>query len=100
MAKRVSITILFSHLFRYEQQDVALNSGMILRECLRYEPIASTVLRSPNFYKLFTYVEMSTFDVASDAFSTFKVIISFQVLRDGIELHRIFFCFFTCNSCN
>lgn len=46
---------------------------MILRECIRYEPLAKIVLNSEEFFNLFTYVELSTFDVASDAFSTFKV---------------------------
>ena len=58
---------------RYENQEVALNSGMILRECLRYEPLAKIVLNAEEFFDLFNYVELSTFDVASDAFSTFKV---------------------------
>jgi len=48
---------------------------MILRECIRYEALAKILLFSPEFYNLFTYVELSTFDVASDAFSTFKVCI-------------------------
>lgn len=46
---------------------------MILRECIRYEPLAKIVLNSEEFFNLFKYVELSTFDVASDAFSTFKV---------------------------
>ena len=31
------------------------------------------MLYADNFYKFFSYVEVSTFDIASDAFSTFKV---------------------------
>jgi len=51
---------------------VALNCGMMLRECFRHEELAKLVLCSDNFYKFFDYVELSTFDIASDAFSTFK----------------------------
>ncbi|KAJ3292957.1 mo25 protein [Borealophlyctis nickersoniae] len=56
----------------YENQEIALNCGMILRECIRHESLGKSVLDSPHFWKLFNYVELSTFDVASDAFATFK----------------------------
>ena len=58
---------------RYESAEVALNCGMMLRECLRHEPLARTVLFSEDFYCFFRYVELSTFDIASDAFASFKV---------------------------
>ncbi|KAJ3069751.1 Calcium-binding protein 39 [Podochytrium sp. JEL0797] len=56
----------------YENQDIALHCGMILRECIRHEILAKQILDSPNFWKFFEYVELPTFDVASDAFQTFK----------------------------
>ncbi|KAI9142417.1 calcium binding protein 39-like protein [Paraphysoderma sedebokerense] len=56
----------------YENQDIALNCGMILRECIRHEPLAKILLSHQSFYRFFEYVEMSTFDLASDAFATFK----------------------------
>lgn len=46
----------------------------MLRECIRHEPLAKIILWSEQFYDFFRYVEMSTFDIASDAFATFKVI--------------------------
>ncbi len=46
---------------------------MMLRECIRHEPLAKLILLSEDFYDFFKYVEVSTFDIASDAFSTFKV---------------------------
>ena len=58
---------------RYETHEIALNCGMMLRECCRYEALAKIMLYSSEFYKFFSYVEVSTFDIASDAFSTFKV---------------------------
>ena len=58
---------------RYENPEISLHCGMILRECIRYEPLARRILSSDRFYSLFGYVEMSTFDIASDAFTTFKV---------------------------
>lgn len=66
-------TILISHAFRYENQEIALNCGMILRECLRHEVLTKIVFNSNQVYKFFDYVEMNTFDIASDAFATFKV---------------------------
>ncbi|KAI9101235.1 Mo25-like protein [Phlyctochytrium arcticum] len=56
----------------YENQEIALNCGMILRECIRHESLAKSILEGPHFWKFFDYVELSTFDVASDAFATFK----------------------------
>lgn len=63
---------------RYEHQEIALNCGTMLRECARYEALAKIMLHSEDFFNFFRYVEMSTFDIASDAFSTFKVC-NFQV---------------------
>lgn len=47
---------------------------MMLRECIRHEPLAKNILDTDQFYSFFTFVELSTFDIASDAFSTFKVV--------------------------
>lgn len=60
-------------LCRYDDSEVALNCGIMLRECMKYETLARIVLFDDRFYKCFEYVEMSTFDIASDAFTTFKV---------------------------
>lgn len=64
--------ILFQLINGYDNQDIALNCGIMLRECLRHEPLAKIVLYSPHFWRFFNYVELSTFDIASDAFATFK----------------------------
>lgn len=58
---------------RYENPEIALNCGMMLRECVRHEPLCKIVLYSEEFYNFFGFVEVSTFDIASDAFATFKV---------------------------
>lgn len=57
----------------YDNQDISLNCGMILRECLRHECLAQVVLESDQFWRFFQLVELSTFDIASDAFANFKV---------------------------
>jgi calcium binding protein 39 len=64
--------ILFTLMAGYEHQEIALNCGTMLRECARYEALAKIMLYSEEFYNFFQYVEVSTFDIASDAFSTFK----------------------------
>jgi len=68
--------ILFTLMRGYEHQEVALHCGSMLRECSRHEPLAKTMLYSEEFYNFFTYVEVSTFDIASDAFSTFKELLT------------------------
>lgn len=48
---------------------------MILRECIRHESLTKIILtthQSQYFFKFFQYVDLSTFDIASDAFATFK----------------------------
>ena len=59
--------------FSYENPEIALNCGLMLKECIRHEPLAKIVLESEDFYKFFGYVELSTFDIAADAFATFRV---------------------------
>lgn len=56
----------------YHNNEIALNCGAILKECLRHEPLAKLVLESGLFWQFFELVELSDFDIASDAFSTFK----------------------------
>jgi len=68
--------ILFTLCKGYEQQEIALNCGTMLRECTRYEALTKILLHSDNFYDFFKYVEVSTFDIASDAFATFKELLT------------------------
>lgn len=65
---------LFCLCYRYEAPQIALRCGIMLRECIRHEPLAKIILFSNQFRDFFKYVELSTFDIASDAFATFKVI--------------------------
>jgi len=68
--------ILFTLARGYEQQEIALNCGTMLRECIRYEALTKIILHSDHFYDFFKYVEVSTFDIASDAFATFKELLT------------------------
>lgn len=68
--------ILFTLMKGYEHQDIALHCGTMLRECTRHEALARIMLNHDDFYNFFKYVEVSTFDIASDAFSTFKELLT------------------------
>jgi len=68
--------IVFTLCRGYEQQEIALNCGTMLRECIRYEALAKIILYSDHFFDFFKYVEVSTFDIASDAFATFKELLT------------------------
>lgn len=64
--------VIFLALRGYENPDVALNTGMILREMLRHEPLAKILLYSERFYTFPDYIETTTFGISCDAFSNFK----------------------------
>lgn len=50
----------------------------MLRECFRHEELAKMIMHSDDFYQFFDFVEVSTFDISSDAFSTFKVCLKWK----------------------
>lgn len=56
----------------YNNKEIALNCGNMLRECIKYPTLAKYVLESSSFELFFKYVELPNFDIASDALATFK----------------------------
>ncbi|XP_057956747.1 uncharacterized protein LOC131150174 isoform X2 [Malania oleifera] len=56
----------------YDNKDIALNCGNMLRECIKFPTLAKYILESASFELFFKFVELPNFDVASDAFTTFK----------------------------
>lgn len=57
----------------YTNPAAALSCGSMLRECIRYEPLAKFVLESKYIWLFFdTYVHFTDFEIASDAFNTLK----------------------------
>ncbi|CAI0560003.1 unnamed protein product [Linum tenue] len=60
----------------YDSKDIALNCGQMLRECIKFPTLAKYILDSACFELFFKFVELPNFDVASDAFSTFKDLLS------------------------
>jgi len=64
--------VVFAALAGYENEEVALNTGMILKEMLRHEPLAKILLYSDEFYRFPHYIESTTFGISCDAFANFK----------------------------
>lgn len=64
--------VLFAALGGYENEDIALNTGMILREMLRHEPLCKILLYSEQFYKYPHYIETTTFGISTDAYTSLK----------------------------
>ena len=60
----------------YENTDMALHYGAMLRECIRHQVVARYVLDSPNMKKFFDYIQLPNFDVAADAAATFKELLT------------------------
>ncbi|CAL9163451.1 unnamed protein product [Musa hybrid cultivar] len=56
----------------YNNKEIALSCGNMLRECIKYSTLAKCILESRSFELFFKYVELPTFDIASDALATFK----------------------------
>ncbi|XBI66451.1 hypothetical protein VPH35_046024 [Triticum aestivum] len=56
----------------YKKSDLALNCGIMVRECIKHPTLAKYILESNSFELFFEYVELPNFDIASDALYTFK----------------------------
>lgn len=56
----------------YDNKEIALTCGNMLRECIKFPSLSKYILESPSFELFFKFIELPTFDVASDSFSTFK----------------------------
>lgn len=64
--------IIFAALAGYENEEVSLNTGMILKEMLRHEQLCNILLYSDQFYKFPHYIETTTFGISCDAFANLK----------------------------
>lgn len=56
----------------YDDADMALHYGSMLRECIRHQVVARYVLYSDHFKKFMDYIQLPNFDIAADACATFK----------------------------
>ncbi|XP_071723854.1 putative MO25-like protein At5g47540 [Rutidosis leptorrhynchoides] len=60
----------------YQDTDMALHYGAMLRECIRHQSVAKHVLESPHMRKFFDYIQIPNFDIAADAAATFKELLT------------------------
>ncbi|MBA0868615.1 hypothetical protein Goshw_016363 [Gossypium schwendimanii] len=60
----------------YENTDMALHYGAMLRECIRHQTVARYVLESQHMKKFFDYIQLPKFDIAADAAATFKELLT------------------------
>ncbi|XP_057795027.1 putative MO25-like protein At5g47540 isoform X1 [Salvia miltiorrhiza] len=60
----------------YENNDLALHYGAMLRECIRHQCVAKYILDSEHMKKFFEYIQLPNFDIASDAAATFKELLT------------------------
>ncbi|XP_065573841.1 protein Mo25-like [Artemia franciscana] len=68
--------ILFTLVNGYKYQEISLICGSMLRECARHEALTRIIITSDEFYTFFQFVEVSNFEMATDAFMTFKELIT------------------------
>jgi len=67
---------------------------MMLRECIANDSLAKILLCRPEFYKYFDYVELTTFEIASDAFATFKALLTIHKKQVAEYLEKNYDSFF------
>jgi len=60
----------------YDNTDMALHYGAMLRECIRHQSVARYVLESQHMKKFFDYIQLPNFDIAADAAATFKELLT------------------------
>ncbi|KAK9448263.1 Mo25-like protein [Limtongia smithiae] len=56
----------------YDRPEISQNLGQILRECVKHESLAKIILSSNLIWSFFDYIQVPEFETASDAFSTFR----------------------------
>ena len=79
----------------YESTEITYAPCRPMRDSIRHEPLAKIILWSEQFYDFFRYVEMSTFDIASDAFATFKDLLTRHKLLSAEFLEQHYDRFFS-----
>ncbi|CDZ96243.1 Conserved protein Mo25 [Phaffia rhodozyma] len=68
--------IIFATLKGYSNEDVALNTGMMLKEMLKYESLAQILLYSEQFYTFPSYIENTTFGISCDVLGNLKELLT------------------------
>ena len=79
----------------YTDPDVALSCGSMIRECIKHDKLALYILNCDQFARFFDeFVSLPNFDVAADAFSTMKCLLTTpsnrRISSDFIDKHYEF----------
>jgi len=72
----------------YDNGDIAMFTGQMLRECAKQDPLVKIILNRPEFFNFFKYVQGISFDIAADAFSTFKDLLTSHKIVSADFLER------------
>ncbi|URE00125.1 Mo25-like [Musa troglodytarum] len=78
----------------YNNKEIALSCGNMLRECIKYPTLAKCILESRSFELFFKYAELPTFDIASDALATFKDLLTKHEMIVSQDLSQHYVPFF------
>jgi calcium binding protein 39 len=68
--------IIFLLVKGYNDSTIALHCGSILREMVRHESLNKLLLTTEVLDRFFHYMQSSSFDICSDAFSTFNLMLT------------------------
>ncbi|XP_052182138.1 putative MO25-like protein At5g47540 isoform X1 [Diospyros lotus] len=60
----------------YENPEMSLHYGAMLRDCIRHQSVARYVLESEHMKKFFDYIQLPNFDISADAAATFKELLT------------------------
>ncbi|XP_062208828.1 putative MO25-like protein At5g47540 [Phragmites australis] len=60
----------------YDNLDIAIHYSTLIRDCIRHQVVARYVLGSPHVRKFFDYIQFPDFNIQSDAFKTFKELVT------------------------
>jgi len=82
-------------ILNYNNSEVALGFGSMIRESCRFQYTNKRLLHSPAFDLLFDHIEAPLFDVSSDAFQTFKELLTRNRIVVADFLKTQYITFFT-----
>eukprot|EP00892_Ulva_mutabilis_P003780 jgi/Ulvmu1/1774/UM118_0013.1 len=76
----------------YNDATVALNCGSMLRDALRDSRVVNHILRTALLEEFFQYVQKTAFEVASDAFNTFKRLLTqHEIVSEFLQENHVKF---------
>ncbi|KVI10433.1 Armadillo-like helical, partial [Cynara cardunculus var. scolymus] len=93
--KEDTFRLLVIFLPKYEDPQLALHYGRMLKECLRHQIVAGYILEPSQQRKFFDYIQHPSFDIAADAADTFKDLLTRHKSTVSESLSTNYCWFFT-----